>query len=1396
MSDGWWWAVLIAALPSVALASAWAGWRFGRRGAGSRSRGDWPEGLIEWEVVPGPDGSSRARLVRADPALFPGTGSGHDPGAIAPADGLAWLEAAVGGEVAGKVGDALARLQPLEVEWRIDGDGRESRWRELTLHPGASRPPATVFGLFRDITARKRDEERLAHRERQLLAVIRNAPVILTTVDAQGKIELNEGCGLEALGLTRDQRIGQSIFEMYPDASPMGVGICRALAGEPAGMVLHLGGRVFESQFLPEFDARGDVLGVHGIAIDITERFHAERKYRDNQELLRLILDAAEVGICLLDEELRFVIVNPCYCRLHGRMSEELIGRRIVDLVREEDRAGFAEALQGILAGERPSGSVQCRGLAQSGAELELQLAVGRLVRRDRHAFLVCSVLDQTGQLRDAAELAVWEERYEAAAQASGQVLYDWDSRTNLLRFRGATEAILGYEVEELDGPMGDFFNLMPPGVGAATRAEMTQRIAAKGPYSREYPFSRKDGSIAILQDRGRFILDHAGRVVRMVGFIADVTMIRGAEERLRRQKEVLQTILDNMPGLLTYTGPNGKVLMANPAWERMIGAGVVGRPLRQAIAPLLANPEEADAFVEFHREPGGASRTFQLLIPGAVGSFEVSWAVTELSDGSRIAIGTDVTEFKRARREILRSHALLESIQLVQSQFINSQGSEKIFETMLGGMLALTESATGFIGEVVEDEGGQPSLRVHAIADGLDGGGADGPCRSGGGAGCPLLACLDVLLGAVLRADEVVLTNSPAADLGIEGLPPSCPSLDAFLGLPLKRGQRLVGMVGLANRPGGYAEELVSYLKPLWSTTAAIIEAYQGELQQQRLENDLRASKEAADLANQAKSLFLANMSHEIRTPLTAILGYADMLLSDAPLAEAERDGTLLAIQSNGEHLFQIISDILDISKIEADKLELVHKPQSPRALIREVVAGFAPRAAAQGLWLRATAPQGCPREVTTDGTRFRQILVNLVSNAVKFTRVGGIDLRVDVEFPEGDGGGEPLLRVSVADTGPGIGPDHLGRLFHPFQQGDASMTRTHGGTGLGLSISRRLAIALGGDLSVESEPGTGSVFTVRLPLTPEQAADCPASEGPDFGPESSPAGEQPEAVPARLRGRILLAEDGGDNQVVIGHFLRQAGLEVTVAENGQSAIDQVRLGHPAFDAVLMDIQMPVMNGYDATRGLRRLGYSGPIIALTANAMESDRLNCLAAGCNAYISKPINRNALLRMLAGFLAGAAAEEAPLPPASPTPLAPEPVAEPPEEPLHSRFADDPDFLIMIRDYGDRLPGQFEEIRQAVADGDLIRIGYTAHKMVGAGGMYGFPELTLAARGLEEAVAEQIPVDMAKVEGALEAIRKLISRIRAGLDPGSSGGAAAFGTTPPPPGLSQELADWRA
>ncbi len=371
---------------------------------------------------------------------------------------------------------------------------------------------------------------------------------------------------------------------------------------------------------------------------------------------------------------------------------------------------------------------------------------------------------------------------------------------------------------------------------------------------------------------------------------------------------------------------------------------------------------------------------------------------------------------------------------------------------------------------------------------------------------------------------------------------------------------------------------------------------------------------------ANRAKSDFLAHMSHEIRTPMTAILGFAEMLEDDKmTLEQAEHVRT---IRRNGEHLLAVINDILDLSRVESGRLELEWTAVRPAHLIEEVAALIGPRARARGLDLDVEIDPALPAAIRSDATRLKQIVINLAANAVKFTERGRVRIAARAE-----GGG--FVRFDVEDTGPGIPRDRVERIFDAFAQGDASMSRRFGGTGLGLAISRRLARVLGGDLSVSSEPGRGSTFSLRVPNEPAldsvpRLADDPAAE-----------------PTAALRGRVLLAEDGADSRRLLVHLLERWGLEVEIAENGATAIEVARRaherGHP-FEAVLMDMQMPEMDGYEATRRLRSAGFAGPVIALTAHAMAGARDACVAAGCDDYLTKPIDRARLRAALADWLA--------------------------------------------------------------------------------------------------------------------------------------------------------------
>ena len=409
---------------------------------------------------------------------------------------------------------------------------------------------------------------------------------------------------------------------------------------------------------------------------------------------------------------------------------------------------------------------------------------------------------------------------------------------------------------------------------------------------------------------------------------------------------------------------------------------------------------------------------------------------------------------------------------------------------------------------------------------------------------------------------------------------------------------------------------------------------------ERKQAEQNLIEAHAAAEAASRAKSAFLANMSHEIRTPLTAMLGFADILGEEelSPQSIEQRRKILETIKRAGNHLLTIINDILDLSKIEANKMTVEVVPTSLIGLLYEVETLMSPKAAGKGVELKVLITNRLPERIMSDPTRLRQILLNLVGNSTKFTEAGSIQIRVGLH------GEKPLpwLHIDIEDTGLGMTVEQAERLFTPFGQGDNSMTRTHGGTGLGLSLSRRLAVMMGGDIQLQhSVLGSGSCFRVLLPLEPVE--DCDWFEDYDdaklklvpLATESKPI--QPKIT---LDGRILLAEDGIDNQRLIAFHLRSAGAHVETADNGRIALEMFESAHSSgtpYDLLVSDMQMPEMDGYTLARTLRERGSKVPIVALTANAMSDDREKCLQAGCDDYSSKPINKAILLKLCATWL---------------------------------------------------------------------------------------------------------------------------------------------------------------
>jgi len=406
---------------------------------------------------------------------------------------------------------------------------------------------------------------------------------------------------------------------------------------------------------------------------------------------------------------------------------------------------------------------------------------------------------------------------------------------------------------------------------------------------------------------------------------------------------------------------------------------------------------------------------------------------------------------------------------------------------------------------------------------------------------------------------------------------------------------------------------------------------------ERKRGQDALQTAKVAAERANLAKSRFLANVSHEIRTPMNAILGFTDLLLAP-DLSAAEREEFAGIIRENGQVLLQLINDILDLSMIEAEKMTVEMTVCSPSRIIDEVLALMRLRAAEKGLTLRAECEASVPSAILTDPIRLRQILVNLVGNAIKFTSAGSVRVRV---WTGRTPSGASTVRFSVIDTGIGIPPEFQTQIFQPFTQADTSFSRRFGGSGLGLAICSRVAASLNATLEMTSETGKGSTFT--LVLAPEAGCALSHSETP------TPAAAPP-AQPPRLGGRVLLAEDVDASRDLFSRILRKAGLQVDEAINGQQVLQVATAASSqgqAYDLILMDIQMPEMDGLEATRQLRAMGWTRPIIALTAHAMAGDRQRCLDAGCDDYLCKPVQEQQLQRALARYLAHPVGESTPL-----------------------------------------------------------------------------------------------------------------------------------------------------
>ena len=762
--------------------------------------------------------------------------------------------------------------------------------------------------------------------------------------------------------------------------------------------------------------------------------------------------------------------------------------------------------------------------------------------------------------------------------------------------------------------------------------------------------------------------------LIGVSGGAGDVTSRKQAEEVLLKAGALQRAIFNSANFSSIATDAKGVIQIFNVGAERMLG--YTAAEVMDKITPAdISDPQELIARAKALSVELGTPITpgFEALVFKASRGIEDIYELTYIrQDGSRFPAVVSVTALRDAQDAIIgylligtdnTARKLVEAEQKKLDQRLRDQQfyTRSLIESNIDALM--TTDPSGIITDV--------NKQMEALT------------------GCTR----DELIGAPFKS---YFTDPERAEAGIKLVLSKKKVTDYELTACARDGKQTV----------------VSYNATTFydrgRTLQGVFAAARDVTERKRVEAELQQAKAAAESASQTKSDFLASMSHEIRTPMNAIVGIAD-LLAKTPLSP-EQDKYVQIFRRAGDNLLHLINDILDLSKVEASQLELERTGFSLNDLVEKVTEMVAARAHEKGLALVCEIAPKVPTDLVGDPTRLRQVLLNLLGNAVKFTDSGEVALRVTQAADSSIPG---ALRFTISDTGIGIPGEKLGAVFERFTQADSSTTRRYGGSGLGLTISKRLVELMGGRIWVESGVGKGSVFSFAVPFEIWAGAKRHTAVAAGTGPE-----------PPLAALHVLLVEDSPDNRTITMAYLQDTPYRVEIAENGAIACEKFIAGH--YDLVLMDRQMPVMDGLTATRAIREWEQANhrqptPIIALTAAALKGDQEKCMAAGCTAYLMKPIKQEVLLQAIK--------ERS--------------IAGPPSSKKESSGRN----AILVRanpKFVDLLPVFLQNCRQhaiamldALDRSDFETVEILGHGMRGAGGSYGFQAITDIGTALEQA-----------------------------------------------------------
>ncbi|MBC7659514.1 MAG: PAS domain S-box protein [Chitinophagaceae bacterium] len=773
-------------------------------------------------------------------------------------------------------------------------------------------------------------------------------------------------------------------------------------------------------------------------------------------------------------------------------------------------------------------------------------------------------------KLKDVKSLSNFkaaEERFHSALAAAHAGIYRLDLRAGTAYRNASLNKIFGLQDKEAVFPINDFVMRIHLEDQQRVNGSIQRMIENKSSFSEQYRVYRADGSILWIKDRGVALLDEHGEVEAVTGTMVDITDLVQTEESLHRSQEQFRVLIESIKDYgIFLLDLKGNIISWNIGAERITGftdTEAIGQHIRTIFSSMALSTNNTSEELEEARERGmWQGERWHARKNGAFFlAQEVVYPLLKngLIYGYAKVVG-DITLRKRAEESLQHSEARFRQLLEAMPQMVWSARVDYSFDYANQRWLDYTGMS-----------------KAEIAANGWS----------------QLFAEGDAKATMAIWKEAAAASSAFSHEVRI------------------RRGDgsyrwHLCRALPILDMDGNICE---------WFGTHTDIE------EQKQLQSELMAAKQEAEEASQLKSAFLATVSHEIRTPLSAIIGFSRLLAEESWHEDKMKEFAQIALR-NGYALARIIDDILDLSKVEAGKLEVARTEISVHDLLSEVMESLSVKAMEKSIGVNFHIEPDVPETIYSDATRIRQILINIIGNAIKFTIEGEVSVRVAIESQP-----KASLVIYVTDTGCGISSQNASFLFQPFVQADTSTSRKYGGTGLGLALSRKLSQLLGGNVTlVNSKPTGGSVFKIDLPLETFVAAEkCVRAAAKRIDVTSKP-------IVARLKGlKILVAEDAVDTQLLIRQILQKQGAELDFADNGKQAIECAE--SKDYDIILMDIQMPICDGYQATRTLRSRAYTKPIIGLSAHAMREEHEKIIASGCNEHLAKPFDPKKLVDLI-------------------------------------------------------------------------------------------------------------------------------------------------------------------